>query len=108
MLRGETSRGIPPAIDYADAALFLLLAVHQARRKRWGDASWTAGAVLLPAATGFRAEPPRYLVVVYPAFFALEEIFRGRPRARVLLVVRLRPASSRRRPPTLVHWRWVT
>ncbi|MEO8432897.1 MAG: hypothetical protein ABI592_15440 [Acidobacteriota bacterium] len=104
--RGDLARNPAFLIDYADAALFLLLAIHQARRKRWGDASWTAGAVLLPAATGFAPSLPRYLVVVYPAFYALEEIFRGRPRARVLwwfgsALLLLAGVAA------FVHWRWV-
>ena len=53
-----------------------------ARRRRWADASWTAGALLLPASTGISASLPRYLVVVYPAFYALEEMLRGRPVLR--------------------------
>ena len=68
--------------DYACAILFLVLAIRQARRRQWSDASWMAGALLLPAATGISASVPRYLVVVYPAFFALAEIFRGRPLLR--------------------------
>lgn len=92
--------------DYACALLFLLLAVHQARKRRWSDASWTAGALLLPAATGISASVPRYLVVVYPAFYALAEIFRGRPVLRWIWwagsAILLLAATA-----AFVHWRWV-
>jgi hypothetical protein len=93
-------------VDYACAVLFLVLAVYQARRRRWADASWTAGALLLPAATGISASVPRYLVVVYPAFFALAEIFRSRPLLRWIWWVGsgllLLAATA-----AFVLWRWV-
>ncbi len=93
-------------IDYADALLSLAIAVFQVKRRRWADASWTAGGLLLPAATGLAPSLPRYLVVVYPAFYALEEILRGRPRSRLAWWIgsgALLVAGT----AAFVHWRWV-
>ena len=88
--RGEISTHPAFLVDYLCALLFLLLGIYQTRRRRWADASWTAGALLLPASTGISASLPRYLVVVYPAFYALAEIFRARPALRWLWWVILR------------------
>jgi hypothetical protein len=81
--RGDAREHPAFLLDYAHAALFAALAVYQARRRRFADAAWTAAALLLPAATGISASLPRYVLVVYPAFFALAEIFHGRPRLRL-------------------------
>jgi hypothetical protein len=93
-------------LDYACAVLFAVLAVHQARKRRWADASWTAGALLLPAATGISASVPRYLMVVYPAFYALAEIFRARAILRAIWWIGsaglLAAATA-----AFVLWRWV-
>jgi hypothetical protein len=103
---GEISTHPAFLVDYLAALLFLLLGIWQARRRRWADASWTAGALLLPASTGISASLPRYLVVVYPAFYALAEIFRGRPALRwswwILSGITLLAAIA-----AFVNWRWV-
>ena len=103
---GEISTHPAFLVDYLAALLFLVLGVWQARRRRWSDASWTAGALLLPASTGISASLPRYLVVVYPAFYALAEIFRGRPALRrtwwILSGITLLAAIA-----AFVNWRWV-
>ncbi len=93
-------------IDYANALLFLALGIYQAMRRRWADAAWTAGALLLPAATGISASVPRYLTVVYPAFYALAEIFRTRRALRAAWwfgSAALLGAGI----VAFVHWRWV-
>lgn len=103
---GEISTHPAFLVDYLAALLFLVLGIWQARRRRWSDASWTAGALLLPASTGISASLPRYLVVVYPAFYALSEIFRGRPALRwtwwILSAITLLAAIA-----AFVNWRWV-
>jgi hypothetical protein len=104
--RGDARTNPAFLIEYADAILFFLIALFQARRKRWSDASWTAGALLLPAATGISASVPRYLVVVYPAFYALAEIFRGRPVARAVWWT-ASAALLLAGTAAFVHWRWV-
>jgi hypothetical protein len=106
LARGDARTHPGFVVDYAIALLFLFIAVVQARRRRWSDASWTAGALLLPAATGIAASVPRYLVVVYPAFFTLEELFRRRPAGRWIwwigsAVLLLAGTAA------FVHWRWV-
>jgi hypothetical protein len=93
-------------LDYACALLFLAIAVYQARRRRWADASWTAGALLLPAATGISASLPRYLMVVYPAYYALAEISRGRRPLRFAWWV-VSAAGLAGATAAFVLWRWV-
>jgi hypothetical protein len=104
--QGELSTHPAFLIDYLSALLFLALGIFQARRRRWSDASWTAGALLLPASTGISASLPRYLVVVYPAFYALAEILRGRPVMRrtwwIVSALSLLAAIA-----AFVNWRWV-
>lgn len=104
--RGDARAHPSFLIDYADAILFLALAVVAARRRRWSDASWMAGALFLPAATGISASLPRYLVVVYPAFYTLEELLRPHPILRRfwwLASAALLLAGT----AAFVNWRWV-
>jgi len=104
--RGQAWQHPTFALDYAYTLLFVAIAVFQARRGRYGDVAWTAGAILLPVATGIAASLPRYLLVVYPAFYALAEFFDGRPKLRVLwwaLSAVLLLAGE----AAFVHWRWV-
>ncbi|HEY6051442.1 MAG TPA: hypothetical protein VIZ58_09350 [Thermoanaerobaculia bacterium] len=103
---GELSSHPAFLVDYLVALLFLLLGIYQARRRRWADASWTAGALLLPASTGISASLPRYLVVVYTAFYALAEIFRGRPVLRWLWWIASGTALLAA-IAAFVNWRWV-
>jgi hypothetical protein len=106
LARGDVLAHPAFLIEYADALLFAAIAVLQSRRRRWADAAWSAGALLLPAATGISASLPRYLVVVYPAFYTLAEVFRRRPQARVVwwafsgLLLLAGTAA-------FVLWRWV-
>ena len=93
-------------LDYAHLALFAVIGLYQWRRRRAADAAWTAGALLLPVATGIAASLPRYVLVVYPAFYALAEIFEGRPRLRLAWLIGsavLLAAGE----AAFVHWRWV-
>ena len=104
--RGDASERPAFLLDYAHAALFAALAVFQVRRRRFADAAWTAGALLIPAATGIAASLPRYVLVVYPAFFALAELFHGRPRLRLAWWIgsALLLAAGE---AAFVHWRFV-
>ena len=93
-------------LDYLDVLLFAAIGVFQLRKRRWSDASFTAGALLLPIATGVPVSVPRYVLVVYPAFFALAEAFEGRPLLRRLWWIGsalLLAAGA----AAFVHWRWV-
>jgi hypothetical protein len=106
LARGGLRQNPAFLLDYADALLFAALAFFQARRRRWGDAAFTAGALLLPIATGIPASVPRYVLVVYPAFFALAEVFESRPllrRAWWIGSALLLAAGA----AAFVHWRWV-
>jgi len=104
--RGD-ARGHPAfLLDYAHLLLFAVIAVYQARRRLFSDAAWTAGALLLPIASGIAASLPRYVLVVYPAFYALAQIFQERPRLRLAwwIVSGLLLAAGE---AAFVHWRWV-
>jgi hypothetical protein len=93
-------------LDYAHLLLFAAIAVYQTRRRLFSDAAWTAGALLLPIASGIAASLPRYVLVVYPAFYALAHIFEERPRIRLawwILSGLLLAAGE----AAFVHWRWV-
>lgn len=104
---GPTGNASPSLVlDAASLTLFALLALHQAKRRRWSDASWTAGAILLPLATGTLMSLSRYLVVVYPAFFALAELFEPRPRLRLAWWVGS-GALLAAAVAAFVQWRWV-
>ncbi len=94
------------ALDYGVALLFSLVGVFQLVRKKWADAAWTGGAVALPMTTGLSGGMPRFLIVVYPVYFALAEGSRGRPRLRIAWWVvsglLLLAAAAR-----FVNWHWV-
>jgi len=93
-------------LDYAHLLLFAAIAVYQTRRRLFSDAAWTAGALLLPIASGIAASLPRYVLVVYPAFYALAQIFEERPRIRLAwwIFSGLLLAAGE---AAFVHWRWV-
>ena len=104
--RGDAHEHPGFLLDYAHLALFAVIGVWQARKRLFADAAWTAGALLIPVATGIAASLPRYVLVVYPAFYALSEIFRGRPRLRrawwIASALLLLAGEA-----AFVHWRWV-
>src|SRR6266540_1456756 len=93
-------------LDYAHLLLFAAIAVYQTRRRLFSDAAWTAGALLLPIASGIAASLPRYVLVVYPAFYALAQFFEERPRIRLAwwIFSGLLLAAGE---AAFVHWRWV-
>lgn len=94
------------ALDYGAALLFAAVAVYQLLRKRWSDAAWTGGAIVLPMTTGLSGGMPRFLLVVYPVYFALAEGSRGRPGFRlgwwIVSGALLLAAAAR-----FVNWHWV-
>jgi hypothetical protein len=104
--RGDAREHPAFLLDYAHLALFAAIGFYQARRRCFADAAWTAGALLLPVATGVAASIPRYVLVVYPAFYALAEIFQRRPRLRLAWWIgsALLLAAGE---AAFVHWRWV-
>lgn len=92
-----------------DFGCFLLLAaigVFQARKRRFADAAWTAGALLIPIASGVSESLSRYVLVVYPAFYAMAEIFANRPRLRAAWWIGS-GALLLAAEAAFVHWRWV-
>jgi hypothetical protein len=94
------------ALDYGAALVFAAVAVYQLAKKRWADAAWAGGAITLPMTTGLSGGMPRFLMVVYPVYFALAEGSRGRPRSRVvwwIVSAGLLLAAAAR----FVNWHWV-
>lgn len=94
------------ALDYGAALVFVFVGIYQLARKRWSDAAWTGAAISLPMTTGLSGGMPRFLMVVYPVYFALAEGSRGRPRVRLLWWIvsgiLLLAAAAR-----FVNWHWV-
>jgi hypothetical protein len=94
------------ALDYGTFLVFLAVAIYLLVKKRWSDAAWTGGAILLPMTTGLSGGMPRFLMVVYPVYFTLAEGSRSRPRLRlawwILSGVLLLGAAAR-----FVNWHWV-
>jgi hypothetical protein len=93
-------------LDYASFFLFTAIAVFQCRRRRFSDAAWTIGALLIPVATGISASLSRYVLVVYPAFYALAEFFLNRPRLRLAWWIGSAALCSPRRPPSFTGDGW--
>ncbi|MEO8348831.1 MAG: hypothetical protein ABI610_07965 [Acidobacteriota bacterium] len=93
-------------LDYGTALLFAAVAAYQLVKKRWADAAWTGSAIALPVTTGISGGMPRFLLVVYPVYYALAEGSRGRPRLRlawwIVSGVLLLAAAAR-----FVNWHWV-
>ena len=86
--------------------MFLSVAIYQLLKKRWSDAAWTGAAIALPMTTGLSGGMPRFLLVVYPVFYALAEGSRGRPRLRLawwIVSAALLLAFAAR----FVNWYWV-
>jgi hypothetical protein len=94
------------ALDYGAAIVFVFVGIYQLVKKRWSDAAWTGAAISLPMTTGLSGGMPRFLMVVYPAYYALAEGSRGRPRLRLLWWILsgllLLAAAAR-----FVNWNWV-
>ncbi len=93
-------------LDYASFLLFAAIAVFQCRRRRFSDAAWTVGALLIPVATGISASLSRYVLVIYPAYYALAELFQNRPRLRLAWWIGS-AALLLAAEAAFVHWRWV-
>ena len=94
------------ALDYGLTALVAAVAVWLAARRRWPEAAWAGCAIGLPITTGLSGGLPRFLLVVYPVYFALAEGSSGAPRARLAFWIvsagLLLWASAR-----FVNWSWV-
>jgi Mannosyltransferase (PIG-V) len=93
-------------LDYGCAILFAAVGVYQLARRRWADAAWTGSSIALPMTTGLSGGMPRFLMVVYPVYFALAEGSRGKAAARwlwwVVSGILLLAATAR-----FVNWHWV-
>jgi len=93
-------------LDYGASLVFAAVGFYQLVKKRWADAAWTGAAITLPMTTGLSGGMPRFLMVVYPVYFALAEGSRGRPRVRLawwIVSSGLLLAAAAR----FVNWHWV-
>ena len=93
-------------LDYGTVGLFAVIGAYQLVRRHWADAAWTGGSIALPMTTGLSGGMPRFLMVVYPVYFALAESSRSKPVARwlwwIVSAVLLLAAAAR-----FVNWHWV-
>jgi hypothetical protein len=106
LVDGDWRRDPTIALDYGTALLFAAIGIYQLAKKHWSDAAWTGSAIVLPMTTGLSGGMPRFLMVVYPAYFALAEGSRGRPRlclAWWIVSGALLLAAAAR----FVNWHWV-
>jgi hypothetical protein len=94
------------ALDYGTVLLFFCIGIFQLLKRRWADAAWTSSSIALPMTTGLSGGMPRFLMVVYPVYYALAEGSRGRPLLRWLWWsvsgLLLLAAAAR-----FVNWYWV-
>ena len=105
-LKGDLARDFALDLDYFLLLVFAGIGVYQLVRRRWSDAAFTAAAVALPVSTGLPGGTPRFLAIVYPAYYALAEATRRSPRTRWALLALsgiLLLASAAR----FVNWLWV-
>lgn len=77
----------PGALEpYLHFILFSFIAGLQLRTRRWADASWSLGLLVLAILTGTSAGIPRYTLTIYPGHFALFEFAEGKPYLRRLIL----------------------
>jgi hypothetical protein len=94
------------ALDYGMVFLVAAIAVWLAIRRKWSDAAWMGCALALPITTGITGGIPRFLVVVYPTYFALAEGSRSSPRARLAFQA-VSGALLLWTSARFVNWFWV-
>lgn len=94
-------------LELSAVAVVAVLAAWLLARRRWSDAAWAAGAVALPVSTGLPGGIPRFLLVVYPIYFAMAESTGRSPWARraawLVSCGMLLWACAR-----FVNWYWVS
>jgi len=87
--------------------LFAVLAVLQAKRRRFSDAAWTAGVLGLAFLTGTTNGVPRYTLTIFPGFILLFELLEHRPGVRAA-VLALSTALLLLRAAFFVNWHFVS
>lgn len=94
------------ALDYGLVFVVAAVGIWQLSRRRWADAAWSGAAIALPISTGITGGIPRFLLVVYPVWFAAAEGSSRSPWARraawILSAGILLWTSAR-----FVNWLWV-
>jgi hypothetical protein len=92
---------------FAHFALFAVLAVVQARRRRFSDAAWTAGVLGLSFLTGTTAGVPRYTSTIFPGHILLFELLEHRPILRAAALA-LSAALLLLHAAYFVNWHFVS
>ncbi len=87
--------------------LFLVLALLQAKRRRFSDAAWTAGVLGLAFLTGTTNGVPRYTVTIFPGFILLFELLENRPGLRRAALA-VSAALLLLRSAFFVNWHFVS
>jgi hypothetical protein len=91
----------------AHFTLFAVLAVLQARRRRFSDAAWTAGVLGLAFLTGTTNGVPRYTLTIFPGIILLFELLEHRPGLRAAALA-LSTALLLLRAAFFVNWHFVS
>lgn len=91
----------------AHFTLFAVLAVLQARRRRFSDAAWTAGVLGLAFLTGTTNGVPRYTATIFPGHILLFELLEHRPGLRAAALT-LSAALLLLRAALFVNWHFVS
>ncbi|HEX7528470.1 MAG TPA: hypothetical protein VF425_05120, partial [Thermoanaerobaculia bacterium] len=91
----------------AHFTLFAVLAALQARRRRFADATWTAGVLGLAFLTGTTNGVPRYTLTIFPGLILLFELLEHRPRLRTAALA-LSTALLLLRAAFFVNWHFVS
>ena len=103
---GEWMTDPSRALDYGMVVVMTGIAVWLLARRKWSDAAWVGCSMALPITTGLTGGIPRFLLVVYPTYFALAEGSSRSPRTRLAFQAAsgavLLWTSAR-----FVNWLWV-
>ena len=91
----------------AHYTLFAVLAVLQAKRRRFSDAAWIAGVLGLAFLTGTTNGVPRYTLTIFPGFILLFELLEHRPGLRATALA-LSTALLLLRAAFFVNWHFVS
>ena len=91
----------------AHFTLFAVLAVLQAKRRRFADAAWTAGVLGLAFVTGTTNGVPRYTLTIFPGFILLFELLEHRRGLRAAALA-LSTALLLLRAAFFVNWHFVS
>jgi hypothetical protein len=92
--------------DHAQLALFTCLGAYQLGRRSYADAAWILGFLGHRLGSGNPVSLGRYVLVLYPAYYALAEVLEQRPRLRAGWLT-LSGANLLFNVVRFALWKWV-